>query len=52
MWYSLLVSEKPRGVIEQLLPNAGVDELRDFVQRYAASDATFSVKLAGVYFFL
>lgn len=46
MWYSLLVSEKPRGVIEQLLPNAGVDELRDFVQRYAASDAAFSVKLS------
>ena len=33
------------GVIDELLPNAGAEELRKFVQRYAHGNAEFSVAL-------
>ncbi len=34
------------GVIEELLPKVDVEELRDFVQEYAAQDTDFAVKLS------
>lgn len=46
MWYCGLVIEKQSGIIEQLLPRAGAEELGDFVRQYAARDAAFSVKLS------